>query len=63
MKKNMKKKIYFADLTYNTGVISNDFVPLGCGYVAAYTKALFGSECDIDVFKYLNEFFKTLHIL
>jgi len=28
----MKKRIYFADLTYVTGVISSDIFPLGCGY-------------------------------
>lgn len=55
----MKKKIYFADLTYDTGVLSCDLLPLGIGYVAAYTKALFESGCEIKIFKYINELLKA----
>ncbi|UCE51508.1 MAG: radical SAM protein [Desulfobacterales bacterium] len=57
----MKKKVYFADFTYcDTGLRANDLFPLGCGYVAAYTKSLFGSECDIDILRFTDEFFKVM---
>jgi len=53
----MKKKIYFADLTYlsDTGVPSCDVMPLGCGYVAAYTKSLFGPQFDIRISRFPDE--------
>jgi len=47
----MKKKIYFADLTNYSSVISQDVIPLGCGYVASYTDSLFGREFDISIYK------------
>ena len=57
----MKKKVYFADFTYSdTGLIANDLFPLGCGYVAAYAKSLFGAECDIDIFKFTDEIFESM---
>ena len=57
----MKKKVYFADFTYSdTGLIANDLIPLGCGYVAAYAKSLFGTEYDIDIFKFTDEMFEAM---
>ncbi|MBN1405019.1 MAG: radical SAM protein [Candidatus Omnitrophica bacterium] len=52
----MKKRIYFTDFTYNTGILSSDYMPLGCGYVAAYAKSLYNDEFDIKLFKYHQEF-------
>ncbi|NQT94894.1 MAG: radical SAM protein, partial [Candidatus Omnitrophica bacterium] len=56
----MKRKVYFADLTYNTLVVSSDLTPLGCGYVAAYAKSLYGNECDIRIFKYPENLLKAV---
>jgi radical SAM superfamily enzyme YgiQ (UPF0313 family) len=57
----MKKKVYFTDFTYcDTGLIANDLFPLGCGYVATYAKTLFDSQCDIDIFRFTDEFFKVI---
>ncbi len=56
----MKKRIYFADLTYNTSIVSSDYIPLGCGYVAAYANKLYGDKFDIKIFKYTDEFFKAV---
>jgi len=52
----MKKRVYFADFTYNTSVVSSDYMPLGCGYVAAHAKSLYGDTFDIEIFKYYQEF-------
>jgi len=54
----MKKKIYFCDLTHNNGLIANDYIPLGCGYVCAYAKKLFGEEFSMDIFKFTDSFFE-----
>jgi len=54
----MKKKIYFADLMYDTGILSCDYFPIGSGYVAAYAKALFDPSCDIKIFKYVDKLFR-----
>lgn len=56
----MKKKIYFADLTYIAGVVSCDLLPLGCGYVATYANTLFGAKCDIKIFRYPEELLKVV---
>lgn len=56
----MKKKIYFADLTYHSNVLASDYIPLGCGYVAAYAHNLHGDKFDIQIFRHQNEFFKAL---
>ncbi len=55
-----KKKIYFADLTYNTGGVSNDLFPLGIGYVAAYAKSFLPESVGIELFKYTDEFLKKI---
>jgi radical SAM superfamily enzyme YgiQ (UPF0313 family) len=58
----MKKTIYFADLTYNTIVVSSDLVPLGCGYVAAYAHSLYAQACDMDIFKYPEELLSAIDV-
>ncbi len=52
-------KIYFTDLIYDNGLVSCDFIPLGCGYVAAYAKALCKTKADVQIFKYPDSFLKT----
>ncbi|MBN2452643.1 MAG: radical SAM protein [Candidatus Omnitrophica bacterium] len=54
------RKIYFADLTYNDGILACDVMPLGSAYVAAYALANFGSRCSAGIFKYADEFFKLV---
>lgn len=57
----MKKSIYFADLTYESGgILSCDYFPLGCGYVAAYIYSLFSSSCEIKLFKYIDEIMRAV---
>ena len=49
----MKKlKIFLADLTYyNQFMTTSQTVPLPVGYIAAYSKKLFGNDIDISIFK------------
>ncbi|MDP2939784.1 MAG: radical SAM protein [Candidatus Omnitrophota bacterium] len=56
----MKKKIYFADLTYHSNVLASDYIPLGCGYVAAYANKMYGDKFDIQIFRHQEELFKVL---
>ena len=48
-------KIYLLDLTYDTITLSTEAFPLNIGYIAAYTKELFGSNVEITLFKYIHD--------
>jgi len=48
-------KIFLADLTYDTITLSTDVFPLNIGYIAAYTKAQFGLDVEIKLFKYIEK--------
>ncbi|KFM15057.1 Anaerobic magnesium-protoporphyrin IX monomethyl ester oxidative cyclase protein [Marine Group I thaumarchaeote SCGC AAA799-O18] len=48
-------KIFLADLTYDTITLSTDVFPLNIGFIAAYTKAQFGSNVEIKLFKYIEK--------
>jgi radical SAM superfamily enzyme YgiQ (UPF0313 family) len=48
-------KIFLADLTYETVTLSTDAFPLNIGYIAAHTKAQFGSDVEIKLFKYIEK--------
>ncbi|KJU81361.1 radical SAM domain-containing protein [Candidatus Magnetobacterium bavaricum] len=53
MKKgNRSCRIFLGDLTYyNKYTQSRISVPLNLGYITAYLKSLYGSECDVSIFK------------
>jgi radical SAM superfamily enzyme YgiQ (UPF0313 family) len=53
-------KIYFADLTYDTIVLSNDVFPLNIGYIASYTLSKFEKYVEISLFKYIDELEKAI---
>jgi radical SAM superfamily enzyme YgiQ (UPF0313 family) len=48
-------KIYLLDLTYTTITLSTEAFPLNVGYIAAYTKELFGPNVEITLFKYIHD--------
>jgi len=48
-------KIYLLDLTYTTITLSTEAFPLNVGYIAAYTKELFGPNVEITIFKYIDD--------
>ena len=48
-------KIFLADLTYDTITLSTDVFPLNIGYISACTKAQFGSDVEIKLFKYIEK--------
>ena len=55
-----KLKIYLADLTYSTVVISNDVFPLNIGLIASYTLNRFKKYVDISLFKHIDELEKAV---
>ena len=55
-------KIFLADLTYDTINLSTDVFPLNIGYIAALTKAQFGSDVEIKLFKYIKKIEDNLGI-
>ena len=48
-------KIFLADLTYDTITLSTDAFPLNIGFIGSYTKAQFGSNVEIKLFKYIQK--------
>ena len=48
-------KIFLADLTYDTIILSTDVFPLNIGFIGSYTKAQFGSNVEIKLFKYIQK--------
>ena len=48
-------KIFLADLTYDTITLSTDVFPLNVGFIGSYTKAQFGSNVEIKLFKYIQK--------
>ena len=48
-------KIFLADLTYDTITLSTDVFPLNIGFIGAYTKAQFGPNVEIKLFKYIQK--------
>ena len=48
-------KIFLADLTYDTITLSTDVFPLNIGFIGSYTKAQFGSNVEIKLFKYIQK--------
>ena len=48
-------KIFLADLTYDTITLSTDVFPLNIGFIGSYTKAQFGSNVEIKLFKYISK--------
>ena len=48
-------KIFLADLTYDTIMLSTDVFPLNIGFIGSYTKAQFGSNVEIKLFKYIQK--------
>ena len=48
-------KVFLADLTYDTITLSTDVFPLNIGYISACTKAQFGSDVEIKLFKYIEK--------
>ena len=56
----MVLKIFLADLTYNTVTLSTDAFPLNVGFIASYTKKIFGSQVEFTLFKYIDELEQAL---
>lgn len=54
--------IFLGDLTYDTVSLSTDSNPLNIGYIAAYSKRLFGSDVDIRLFKYISDLEEALYV-
>tara|TARA_Y100000741_G_scaffold175535_1_gene133175 strand:+ start:3107 stop:5209 length:2103 start_codon:yes stop_codon:yes gene_type:complete len=48
-------KIFLCDLTYDTTTLSTEAFPLNIGYIASYTKQLFGDDVEISLFKYIEK--------
>lgn len=48
-------RIYLGDLTYTTLSLATDAFPLNVGFVAAYASKVFGSQVDIQIFKYVDD--------
>ena len=48
-------KIFLCDLTYDTTTLSTEAFPLNVGYIASYTKQLFGDDVEISLFKYIEK--------
>ncbi len=53
-------RIYLADLTYDTIMISTEAFPLNIGFIASYCKKIFGDSVDITLFKYIKELEKAI---
>lgn len=45
-------KIYMCDLTYDTIVLVSDAMPINIGFIASYTKKLYGNAVELSLFKY-----------
>lgn len=45
-------RIYLCDLTHDTIFLVSDTIPINIGFIAAYTKKLFGDAVEISLFKY-----------
>ena len=52
MKNSNPLKIYMGDLTHDTIVLVSDTIPINIGFIASYTKQLFGKDIDIHLYKY-----------
>lgn len=48
-------KIYLGDLTYTTLSLATDAFPLNVGFIAAYASKIFGTEIDVQLFKYVDD--------
>lgn len=57
MPKN-KIKIYLCDLVHNYLGVGSYMFPLNIGYIAAYAKKFFGSNVEIELFKYPEDFMR-----
>lgn len=44
-------RIFFGDMAHNTVGLATDAFPLNIGYVAAYSKKLFGDDIEVALFK------------
>ena len=55
-------KIFLCDLTYDTTTLSTEAFPLNVGYIASYTKQLFGDDVEISLFKYIEKLENALEI-
>jgi len=47
--------IYLGDLTHDSIALASEFFPLNIGYIAAYSKKMFGDRVQIRLFKYISE--------
>ncbi len=56
----MKKLIYFADLTYDSNVLSSNVHPFGIGLLAAYLLDKLGDDIEIELFKYPQDLLSAL---
>lgn len=48
-------KIYLGDLTYTTISLASDTFPLNVGYIGSFCKKRFGTQVDIQLFKYIDD--------
>ena len=53
-------KIYLADLTYDTIIISTESMPLNIGFIASYSLKKFKNDISITLFKYINKLEKAI---
>ena len=61
MKKSKFKplNVMFGDLGYfNRQTVHNQYVPLGIGLIAQYSKQEFGNEIEVSLFKIIDKFIK-----
>lgn len=53
-------KIYLCDFVHDYIKTGSYTFPLNIGYVGSYAKKVFGNDVDISLFKYPNDFLKTI---
>jgi len=53
--------IYLGDLTHDSIALASEFFPLNIGYIAAYSKKMFGDRVQFRLFKYVSDLEAAIH--